>query len=1024
MRSISFLLLFFLSFSLASQKSHQHIDKCGYEEWLEEYEALNPGYTEMIQKGLRDFRDKKISEKRSSVFVQIPVHVILVHPPGQAEGTGVNFTVAHVQSQIDVLNQDFGFYNSDAGNTPNQFPAGDTGIQFCLATVDPNGAATDGITRYGTNTNMGNNAGRTEVIAATKWPREDYMNIWSAPNLPFLGLATVPGTGGLPNSNQDFVLVASTTFGGPGYGTNAPYNLGRTTTHEVGHWLGLFHIWGNGGCSSDDGIADTPIQSGNNFGCPNHPSPSCGNSGDMFMNYMDYVNDACMFAFSLGQGQYMNTILSTSRASLQGSAATACAFVIPLTLTVLNQQDPNCTDSNDGFILVDAAGGSPNYSYSIDGGPISNSGLFTDLSGGSHFIEVFDADGLSTDVTVFLNTPLTLVGNAEITATNPCPNQSIAEITLEVSGGTNPYFFSLNMGSNQQTPTFDELPNGFYTYQITDENGCSIEGIIELIGSNDIEITVDTTQNTTCNGDDDGIIDLSASGGSGPLSYALGEDDSQEESIFEGLESGDYLIFVTDSLGCFDSVSVTIEEPTEIEVQTDVSNVLCYGNSDGELNITADGGAGMPFSYNVNGNDEESGDILSLAVGEYIILATDTLGCMGLDTVSVTQPDSLIAEVGSIEDVSCYGIDNGSVNILVSGGTSAYKYILGTDTMTSGSFTDLSEGSYSLSVIDANECGVEVLFEIANVPAIQVDVTSENVTCFGISNGSFTIDAANTNGTPMYSLDGGPAQSDNTFANLSSGDYSVIISDDTGCDAMALVTLTEPNELLLDVEVTADVLCKGDSDGQAIFNASGGTAPYSYQIDGNNPDPNGLPAGEYNVIVSDDQGCVTQSSFTISEPDLILEVSYEVNGPEVTIEGVGGTEPYLYSFDGGDYTSNNNTSASSDVIIASIKDANNCISTIEIVMSSLSELPDAWEISAFPIPMIDILNLELNFNKPLNASIQIFDLNGRLVNNILSKNYQSGENSVKIDVSNFASSIYIVKIASAEGYRYIKVTKM
>jgi hypothetical protein len=1024
MRSISFLLLFFLSFTLASQKSHQDINKCEYEKWVEEYEALNPGYTEMLQQGLRDFRDKKISEKRSSALVTIPVHVILVHPPGQAEGTGVNFTLAHVQSQIDVLNQDFGFYNSDAGNTPAQFPAGDTGIQFCLATVDPNGAATDGITRYGTNTNMGNNAGRTEVIAATKWPREDYMNIWSAPNLPFLGLATVPGTGGLPNSNQDFVLVASTTFGGPGYGTNSPYDLGRTTTHEVGHWLGLFHVWGNGGCSSDDGISDTPIQSGSNFGCPNHPSPSCGNSGDMFMNYMDYVNDACMFAFSLEQGQYMNTILSTSRASLQGSAATACAFVIPLTLLVLEQQDPNCSDSNDGFILVEASGGSPSYSYAIDGGPITNNALFTDLSGGSHSIEVFDADGLSTSVTVFLNTPLPLVGDAEITATNPCPNQSIAEITLEVSGGTNPYFFSLNMGSNQQSPTFDELPNGFYTYQITDDNGCSLEGIIELIGSNDIEITVDSTQNTTCNGDDDGLIDLSASGGSGSLSYALGEGDSQEESIFEGLESGDYLIFVTDSLGCFDSVAVTIEEPTQIEVQTDVTDVLCYGSSDGELAITADGGAGVPFTYNVNGNDEESGDISSLAVGEYIILASDSLGCVGHDTVSVSQPDSLIAEIGSIEDVSCYGVDNGSVNVLVSGGTSAYKYILDTDTMTSGSFTDLSEGSYSISVIDANECDVEVLFEIAYTPVIQVMVISENVTCFGMSNGSFTIDAANTSGTPMYSLDGGPAQSDNTFTDLPSGDYSVIISDDTGCDAIALVTLTEPTQLMLDVEVTADVLCKGDSDGQAIFNASGGTAPYSYQIDGNNSDPSELPAGEYTVTVMDNLGCETQASFTISEPDLILEVSYEVDGSEVIIDGIGGTEPYLYSFDGGDYTSNNTTSASSDVIIASIKDANNCISTIEIVMSNLAELTADWEISAFPIPMKDILNLEFNFKKSLSASIQIFDLNGNLINNISNRIYQSGENSVKIDVSNFASSIYIVKIASAEGYRYIKVTKM
>ncbi len=1023
MRSVSLFLLFFLTYSLSCQTTHQHDNKCGYEEWLEEYEALNPGYSEMIQQGLRDFKAKKISDVRSSALVVIPVHVILVHPPGQAEGTGSNFTMQHVQSQIDVLNEDFGFYNSDANGVPAQFPAGDTGIQFCLATVDPDGAATDGITRYGTNTNMGNSSGRTEVIAATKWPREDYMNIWSAPNLPFLGLATVPGTGGLPNSNQDFVLVASTTFGGPGFGTDTPYDLGRTTTHEVGHWFGLYHIWG-GGCASDDGISDTPDQSESNFGCPSHPSPSCGNSGDWFMNYMDYTNDACMFSFSLGQGQYMNTILNTSRASLQGSSGTACAFVVPLTLTVVDQQDPNCAESNDGFILVEASGGSANYSYHINGGPITNNGLFTDLPGGSHSVEVFDADGLSASVTVFLNTPFPLVGNAEITAINPCPNQSVAEITIDVSGGTNPYFFSLDMGPNQQTTTFNELPNGFYTYQITDNNGCTFEGIIELLGPNEIEVTVEETQNVMCNGNNDGVINLSATGGNGSLSYAIDGEDAQAQGTFDGLVSGDYLIYVADSLGCYDSIAVTIEEPLEIVVQTNISNLLCNGSDDGELSISATGGAGMPFSYNANENEQESGNFSSLIAGEYIIQVTDTVGCLGLDTVIITQPDSLIATVVSIENVTCFGNDNGAASIFVTGGTGEYQYILENDTMSGSSFTGLAEGNYSINVIDANECNVEVQFSISIVPAIQADILAENIACNGLANGSLTIETTNTSGTPMFSLNGGPLQSENIFINLSAGDYSVLISDDTGCDATVSATITEPTELLLNAEVLADVLCKGESDGQVVLTTIGGTSPYFFQIDGNNTNPDGLPAGSYNVSVTDGNGCVTITQFTISEPDLPLEVSYEVNGSEVAIDGIGGTEPYLFSFDGGGYTNNNTTAASSTVIIASIKDANSCISTIEILMSDITELAAEWEINAYPIPMKDVLNLDLNFNKPLNASIQIFDLNGNVINYISSKIYQSGENSVKIDVSNFASSIYIVKIASAEGYRYIKVTKM
>ena len=1099
MKSVSFILFIFLSFSLSSQDTHTHDNKCGYEEWLEEYEALNPGYTEMIQQGLRDFGSKKISEKSSSALVLIPVHVILVHSPGQAEGSGTNFSLAHVQSQIDVLNQDFGFYNTDAGGVPAQFPAGDTGIQFCLASVDPNGAATDGITRHATNTSMSNNSGRTDIISETKWPRENYMNIWSAPNLPFLGLATVPGTGGLPNSNQDFVLVAASTFGGPGFGTDAPFNLGRTATHEVGHWLGLDHIWG-GGCASDDGISDTPDQASDNFGCPNHPSPSCGNSGDMFMNYMDYTNDACMFAFSTEQGQYMNTILSTSRASLLGSAGTACAFAVPLTLSVLDQQDPNCFDSNDGFILIEASGGSPNYSYSLDGGTPSNSGLFTDLAGGSYSVEVFDDGGASTSLTVFLNIPEPIIGSADITATNPCPNQSEAEITISISGGATPYFFSLNSGSNQQTPIFSGLTNGFYTYLITDNNGCTADGIVEIVGSDDLELIVDETQNVTCNGIDDGSVELSITGGTGSITYAIEGGLDQDESIFEGLVSGEYIIFATDAAGCYDSVIVTIDEPAVIDMQVVQTDVSCNGGNDGELSISANGGAGMPFNYNLNGTDEDSGDISSLPSGDYIIIATDLLGCtgtvtvtidepetiqiqtvttnvlcngdsngelsisasggtemtynfningvdqdsevilslpagdydivatdelgcIGTEMVTITEPETLVATATNIQNSSCIEIENGSVMIAATGGTLNYQYTLGFETNSSGVFTGLEVGNHIVYVSDDNGCMTEVTFDIAYNSIIEAEVNIENIACFGLANGSLTIQASNTTGDPTYTLNGQTSQSENVFLNLVPGDYFVIISDETGCDFTVNATITEPSELLLDADVTSSVSCFGGDDGEVIITAVGGTQPYFYQFDSEITDPNQLSAGVYGLMVIDDNGCAVESSFTITEPEQMLDITYDVNGSDISVNAIGGTEPYLYSFNGGDYTSDNKSTPNTDIVLVSVQDANGCTTEVEIILNDITELASTWELNAYPTPMREVLNIDFNFNKSLEATIQIFDINGRLVNNISSKKYQSGENSVKIDVSNFASSIYIVKIASAEGYRYIKVIK-
>ena len=262
--------LLLLTFTFTCFAQLEHKQRCYQEEWLAEMEESDPEYIKQIKKSFKHFKKNKNSTER--VTVTIPVHVIIVHPTGQAIGTGSNHSLAHVQSQIDVLNQDFGRYNSDAGNTPPEFPAANTGIQFCLATVDPDGNPTDGITRYAFDGAFHPNA--SAIRAETRWPRESYSNIWSAPNLPYLGLASVPSTFALPSPNNDFIHVDAATFGGPGFATFPNYNLGRTTTHEMGHWLGLFHVWGGGGCGSDDNIDDTPIQNG--WGC--NADCSCGAS--------------------------------------------------------------------------------------------------------------------------------------------------------------------------------------------------------------------------------------------------------------------------------------------------------------------------------------------------------------------------------------------------------------------------------------------------------------------------------------------------------------------------------------------------------------------------------------------------------------------------------------------------------------------------------------------------------------------------------------------------------------------------
>lgn len=259
---------------------------------------------------------------QQKVIYTIPVVVHVVY-----RNANENVSDAQIISQITALNKDYRKLNTDVGQVPSAWTGlvADVGIEFCLANRDPQGNATTGITRTSSsqssfdtsNDNMkfDNSGGKNA------WPTDQYLNLWVC-NLDgtLLGYAQFPGG---PTST-DGVVIDFDDFGTTGTAT-PPFNLGRTATHEVGHWLGLYHIWGDEPqCNQDDGVADTPQQKDKNYGCPSFPqgssqsggSCSGSNPGSMFMNYMDYVDDACMYMFTNGQKVNMLAVLTQQRAPL------------------------------------------------------------------------------------------------------------------------------------------------------------------------------------------------------------------------------------------------------------------------------------------------------------------------------------------------------------------------------------------------------------------------------------------------------------------------------------------------------------------------------------------------------------------------------------------------------------------------------------------------------------------------------------------------------------------------------------
>ncbi|HVU55791.1 MAG TPA: M43 family zinc metalloprotease [Puia sp.] len=253
----------------------------------------------------------------STITIPVIVHIVY-------NNASQNISDAQVQSQIAVLNRDYGKQNPDTSRIPSYYRdlAADCGIRFALANVDTNGGTTTGIVRRQTNQRQFTYDDAVKFTSRggdDGWDRDRYLNIWVTNLTPgVLGYSSVPGCA-KPN---DGVVISYTAFGTMGTAT-APFNLGRTATHEIGHWLNLIHIWGDADCG-DDYVNDTPQQGAATHGNPSGMIFSCGNTpyGNLYMDYMDFTDDAGMHLFTYGQrdriralfapGGFRNALLSST----------------------------------------------------------------------------------------------------------------------------------------------------------------------------------------------------------------------------------------------------------------------------------------------------------------------------------------------------------------------------------------------------------------------------------------------------------------------------------------------------------------------------------------------------------------------------------------------------------------------------------------------------------------------------------------------------------------------------------------
>jgi len=293
--------------------------KCGAKEYTNYLIKHNPQYAvekEKVNLETKNWIANWNRQKESNIItIPVVVHVLW-------ETNTQNISDAQIFSQIDVLNADYRRTNIDQINTPSVWSniAADCEIEFCLAATDPNGQPTTGIERIQTSHGpfgMNSDVHTSSAGGADDWPNDDYLNIWVCDiQSGLLGYASSASNW---IGDGDGLVIGYKYFGTIGT-VQAPYNKGRTATHEIGHWLNLEHTWGDNVCG-DDLVSDTPTQEEENYGCPSmpHNANSCGtnnNNGDMFMNYMDYTNDACMNLFTNGQKTRMIATINQYRSNM------------------------------------------------------------------------------------------------------------------------------------------------------------------------------------------------------------------------------------------------------------------------------------------------------------------------------------------------------------------------------------------------------------------------------------------------------------------------------------------------------------------------------------------------------------------------------------------------------------------------------------------------------------------------------------------------------------------------------------
>jgi gliding motility-associated-like protein len=571
-------------------------------------------------------------------------------------------------------------------------------------------------------------------------------------------------------------------------------------------------------------------------------------------------------------------------------------------ITVNAGTDQTICRNNTAALAANADGGVPPYTFAWSGGLLGANVSVSPQFTTTFTVTVTDALGCSATDAVTVNVVQAL--SVFVTTPNPsfCFNTNIP---LNATPGFASYLWS----TSETTPTIDAYQSAVYSVTVTDATGCSGTASISVTELQPVVVN-GVVDNVDCAGGNDGSITVTGiTGGIGtPASYQWSVP-GQTGPVLDTLFVGTYTVTVTDGVGCTGSASYLVTEPgIPVGVQITGADATCAGLANG-VAIANPYGGNPPYTFEWS-NQLQNDTVWGLTPDvPYFVTVTDQGGCTASATVTVDDPTPIVLAVTGIQPTSCFNTADGSATVVASGGTPGYVFQWGNGE-TTATAVQLPAGTTSVLVGDALGCSATITATVAEPTPVSfnlVNVTAPD--CNGTASGTARV--TGTGGTAPYTYQWDVAAGFQTspFAqNLSSGPYSVTVTDFNGCTGSGTILVPATSDLAVWLEQTFPILCFGDSTGAVEANPSGGTPPYTYEwstgADSLSATLDSLVAGAYAVTVTDDGGCTASDSLVLDEPaELVLTVetdSVNCNGGNdgaLILSATGGRLPYVFSRD-------------------------------------------------------------------------------------------------------------------------------